>query len=338
MGVRKTLKRSAAVIVGVTAVVAALRYSPSVGLVAAGAALALLRLAFWAARQHAQALQVVCYPAGSGGKSLTAVHLTDVHYDPRKRSMSDTMADRIVEEGLRAKPDVVFLTGDYVNRGNPAAAEKLGERLKPLIEATQGRVYASLGNHDSDTSDAERVVVAGLRRAGITVLHNESIVCTADGRTVVVTGLADRSTLQWSSHAGCLRTACAKAKELGATHVVLSHNPDTATTLARYTFDVQLSGHVHGGQFCLPGGMPVLQAARAIIDNTPPLRMICSGMRARRRWAYSVDHWEWASGKHSVPRKDEDGANTLIVSKGLGAHWGVRSFCPPEVVVLHLSV
>jgi hypothetical protein len=34
--------------------------------------------------------------------------------------------------------------------------------------------------------------------------------------------------------------------------IVLSHNPDTARKFAHYPFDLQLSGHTHGGQVCIP--------------------------------------------------------------------------------------
>lgn len=34
--------------------------------------------------------------------------------------------------------------------------------------------------------------------------------------------------------------------------ILLSHNPDSIHELARYPFDLMLSGHAHGGQISLP--------------------------------------------------------------------------------------
>ena len=43
--------------------------------------------------------------------------------------------------------------------------------------------------------------------------------------------------------------------------VLLSHTPEIYRQAAHAGFDLMLSGHTHGGQICLPGGVPILLAA-----------------------------------------------------------------------------
>ena len=48
----------------------------------------------------------------------------------------------------------------------------------------------------------------------------------------------------------------------GAFSILLSHTPETYREAAAAGFDLMLSGHTHGGQLCLPGGIPIKLEAR----------------------------------------------------------------------------
>jgi predicted MPP superfamily phosphohydrolase len=39
--------------------------------------------------------------------------------------------------------------------------------------------------------------------------------------------------------------------------ILLSHTPEIYDRAASSGFDLMLSGHTHGGQLCLPGGIPI---------------------------------------------------------------------------------
>jgi predicted MPP superfamily phosphohydrolase len=43
----------------------------------------------------------------------------------------------------------------------------------------------------------------------------------------------------------------------GAFSILLSHTPEVYDRAARAKYDLMLSGHTHGGQLCLPGGIPI---------------------------------------------------------------------------------
>jgi predicted MPP superfamily phosphohydrolase len=88
--------------------------------------------------------------------------------------------------------------------------------------------------------------------------------------------------------------------------VLLSHTPEVYREGERLGFDVMLSGHTHGGQICLPGGIPVTLDARL------PRHM------GKGAWRYGK-----LSGYTSV------GAGSSIVP--------VRFNCPPEITLHHFE-
>jgi predicted MPP superfamily phosphohydrolase len=62
----------------------------------------------------------------------------------------------------------------------------------------------------------------------------------------------------------------------GTYRVVLSHNPDTASTVKNWPVDLQVSGHSHGGQICVPWysdgkwtSIPVLSLLAPIYRSIP---------------------------------------------------------------------
>ena len=82
------------------------------------------------------------------------------------------------------------------------------------------------------------------------VLKNEHVVLNHDGASLVLAGVTDLSAHHFSADeqsdpVAALRGAPADA---GA-KVLLAHQPNSAPAAARAGFDVQISGHTHGGQF-----------------------------------------------------------------------------------------
>lgn len=161
------------------------------------------------------------------------VQLSDMHLYPFTRLAFIAQA---VEAANALKPDLICVTGDYVSN----AAESIYD-LEPVVGRLNARdgVYATLGNHDHWSS--AKTVRAGLRRAGLTVLHNQSVPL-GDGRLWLV-GLDDG----WVGRAD-LQHALDQAP--GKNPVVLMmHEPDLIDEYAQNPrIALQLSGHTHGGQ------------------------------------------------------------------------------------------
>ncbi len=140
-----------------------------------------------------------------------------------------------------AQPDVIALTGDYVNWRRHEAG-LAGEQLADLRAQ---RVVAVLGNHDYFTWGAG--VTSALEKNHYDVLRNQHTMLDLNGAPLALIGVDDPVTRHDD-----LDAAFAGAPA-GATKLVLCHGPDLAPEIAARDADLVLSGHTHGGQIYVPG-------------------------------------------------------------------------------------
>lgn len=248
-------------------------------------ALALLGYGFAEARQIRIERISIATPKLASGQ-VTIAQLSDLHLGLMQ---GDRFLDRVIARLRELKPDIVVATGDIVDgQGDDLArlAQVFHEYQPPL------GAYAVTGNHEyyAGLENSLRF----LRSAGFTVLRGES--ATAGG--IMLTGVDDPTAA--SSGQPALQTGQAPAP--GATHhyiVLLKHQPvvDDDTP-----FDLQLSGHVHGGQI-----FPFVYLTRLV---------------------YRV---------HTGLTRLGDG-RLLYVSRGAGT-WGppLRLFAPPEITLVTIS-
>ncbi|WP_454765616.1 metallophosphoesterase [Cupriavidus campinensis] len=173
---------------------------------------------------------------------FTIVQISDIHVGPTiKRPYLDRIVDRV--NALRA--DAVAITGDLVD----GTVRELADHTAPLarLSATHGTYFVT-GNHEY-YSGAEPWI-AELQRLGVRVLMNEHVVVERDGAALVLGGVTDFSAGRFiESHRSDPLQALASAPMEAAVRVLLAHQPRTAPAAAAAGFDLQLSGHTHGGQF-----------------------------------------------------------------------------------------
>lgn len=176
------------------------------------------------------------------GISLRAVHLSDLHVGPTLRG---PWLAALVARCNALEPDLVLLTGDLVD----GFVSQLAAQLEPLraLRARHG-VYFVTGNHEYYYRAAEWR--AALRSLGVTVLSNEHAMLSHEGATLVLAGVEDPASGARTREArrAVLQQALQGAPA-GALRILLSHRPSDAPLAAELGFHVQLSGHVHAGQF-----------------------------------------------------------------------------------------
>jgi uncharacterized protein len=172
---------------------------------------------------------------------FTIAQISDLHFGPL--ACSDDLAPAIDSvQALGA--DAVVVTGDLVSRTTHGEDDMVVESLSRLT-APEG-VFAVLGNHDW-WSDSD-VVVESLQRAGVQVLQNRHAVWRRGGQMLYVVGLDDVC-VHRDDLAGALDGIPASARVL-----LLVHEPDFADVAVNDPrILLQLSGHSHGGQVCIPG-------------------------------------------------------------------------------------
>jgi predicted MPP superfamily phosphohydrolase len=184
---------------------------------------------------------------GASADGIKIGILSDFHADYKHAVLR---ADRAVKLLMRQKPDIVFVLGDYVTQKE--AAKYIGplmSTLRPLANAPRG-AFAIMGNHDCWSNEHEGASYL-LGQAGFTVLNNASVPLPGVEGAYIV-GLDDG----WCGLTNV--DAALYGVPSGAPKIVAIHEPDFADKIGP-GFDLQLSGHSHGGQIRVPG-LPVLHA------------------------------------------------------------------------------
>ena len=203
---------------------------------------------------------------------------------------------KIVEQVNQQNPDLVAITGDFVTHHPDRYAEILIDGLQGL--SSQHPTVGVLGNHDywSDPVEVRRILAAG----NVFELNNSVYAAKQGNGALMVAGVDD----VWSGKPD-LEAVLQQLPTEGAA-ILLVHEPDFADTSAPTgRFDLELSGHSHGGQIRFPFvGAPLL----------PPY-----GKR-------------YPTGRYQV------GNMVQYTNRGVGmVQLGARLLCRPEITVLTLK-
>jgi predicted MPP superfamily phosphohydrolase len=174
-------------------------------------------------------------------EGYTLLHLSDLHLD-----MSEPHLARLIQTVQGLEYDLCVLTGDFRFRtfGPYAPALDALARLRPHLKRP---TYAVLGNHDTIR------MVPRMEALDVRVLMNESVRIERANDALYLAGIDDAHYFRTHNfHLAAQdipHEACA---------VLLSHTPEPYRHAAHAGFSLMLCGHTHGGQICLPGGVPVI--------------------------------------------------------------------------------
>lgn len=235
-------------------------------------------------RQH----DVVVPGLPSAFEGYTLLHLSDLHLD-----IADDITATVIEAVSALDYDLCVITGDFraATNGPWQPAMDAFATLRPHLRS---QVYAVLGNHDSlcmlDTLESMEVSV---------LLNEHRVIHRGDGKLALL-GIDDPH--YFGSHD--LQAASKDVPEDAIT-VLLSHTPEVYQEAEALGLNLLLAGHTHGGQICLPGGVP-------LILNADCPRKFCRGL-----WQYKTLRGYTSAGT---------GSSVL----------DVRFNCPPEVVLHRL--
>ncbi len=234
------------------------------------------------------------------------VHLSDLHSKPFKKALERTRS---------LKPDIIVITGDYID-DKAKNKQKMLEYAKSLCEIAP--VYYITGNHERRLESFDELM-SELEKCGFNVLLNEYTTFNVGDNEISILGL-DENIADFDDYKARRRgdfeypdmeQYFREFERSRGFRIVLSHCPENfegveQLNYSNYDFDLQLSGHAHGGQFILPIIGPVYSPGQGI-------------------------HPKYARGSFGERPK-------LIVSRGLGnAEFPFRLFNHPEINVITLS-
>lgn len=248
---------------------------------------------YWRGRRNTARIEVrhndvrlAGLPAAFGG--YTILHISDMHVDRNAAAIH-----RLIEILHEIDYDACVLTGDY--RGKTyGPIEQTLDGMARVCTHLKGPIYGVLGNHDTIR------MLPGLEDMGIRMLLNESVLVERQNSRIHFAGIDDAHYYRVDNIEKAVT-----AVPLDEISILLSHTPEIYRHAAHANFDLLLGGHTHGGQICLPGGIPIT------LDSSLP-RHMGSGP-----WQY-----RGMRGYTSV------GLGTSVVT--------VRLNCLPEITLHHL--
>lgn len=237
---------------------------------------------------------------------IRIVQLSDLHSKPFKK---------VLKKIDEIKPDIICITGDYIN-DREKNKKKMLKYAKELV--ARAKVYYITGNHERRLENFDELMDE-LSKVGFIVLLNRVSIYNDKGFEIDFLGLDEnqanfddykarkKGTFEYKDMSPYFK----QLNELGGYKIVLSHFPENfegvkEMNYSQYDFDLQLSGHAHGGQFCLPFIGPVYSPGQ--------------GLKPK-----------YAKGSFGNRPK-------LIVSRGLGnAEFPFRLFNHPEINVINIT-
>lgn len=238
--------------------------------------------------------------------SLKIVQLSDLHSKP---------FNKVLKKTQEIDPDIICITGDYIN-------DKCKNKDKMLCFGKElvkiAKVYYITGNHERRLENFESIMQE-LSDIGFIVLLNRISVYNDKGFDVSILGL-DENQADFKDYKARkngtfvykdMSPYFAELENNSGFKIVLSHFPENFKNVkemnySQYDFDIQLSGHAHGGQFCLPFIGPVFSPGQGLFPK-------------------------YAKGSFGDRPK-------LIVSRGLGnAEFPFRLFNHPEINVININ-
>lgn len=171
---------------------------------------------------------------------FTILHISDLHADISIGAMRHLTS---LVDGLQY--DICVLTGDY--RGKSYGPfEKSLEIIDELRTNLRAPIYGVLGNHDSIR------MAPSMEAMGIRMLFNECEPIALGGQRIFLAGVDDPHFYQSDD----LEKATAQIPS-AAFSILLAHTPEIYDRASSARFDLMLCGHTHGGQLCLPRGIPI---------------------------------------------------------------------------------
>ncbi|MCC8073544.1 MAG: metallophosphoesterase [Clostridiales bacterium] len=235
-------------------------------------------------------------------KDFKIVHLSDFHSKPFKK---------VIEKIKNEKPDIICITGDFIN-DKCKNKDKMLCYGKELISIAP--VYYITGNHERRLDNFDSLMQE-LSKIGFNVLQNE----IAETEFCTILGM-DENQADFDDYKArrngtfVYKDMSQYFKELEKSdkfRLVLSHFPENFEGIkelnySQYDFELQLSGHAHGGQWIMPFIGPLFSPGQGVFPK----------------------YARGSFGKHPV----------MIVSRGLGnSEFPLRLFNHPEIVVINVK-
>lgn len=170
------------------------------------------------------------------------VQISDMHIG---LLLQERRKERILQKIREAAPDILVSTGDLIdgklNRENDISGDNPFAASLASLPASSGK-YAVIGNHEVYAGLQQSVAFS--RTAGFSILRNRAVTPVSG---ITISGIDDRAANPGAVADPDSETDLLNSVSRDSFHILLKHRPDILPE-SDGRFDLQLSGHVHGGQ------------------------------------------------------------------------------------------
>lgn len=175
-------------------------------------------------------------------------HISDFH-----NAQYGAENQRLLEMLRTAKPDIIAITGDFID----SRRTDFDVSLRFAQEAIKiAPVYYCIGNHEARLMKEFPNFEDKLIACGVNVLRNGQAIITRNDQTIRIVGVDDPLTVTRDKveNEGVMRHFLSQLELTPDTYtILLTHRPELFKTYCDYPLDLILSGHNHGGLIQIPG-------------------------------------------------------------------------------------
>lgn len=180
---------------------------------------------------------------------IKIVHFSDIHYGT---TINKKQLDNIVEKINNLKPDIIFFTGDLIDKNIKLDKETTNEIIESLnkLECTLYK-YAIYGDEDLNNNSYKDIIT----KSNFTLLENTSTLLYYKNQTPIeITGYNPIIT---SPNYTILTDIVEEQDTTNYYKIVLTHEPDSIDKFINYNPNLVLSGHSLGGLINIPFTKPI---------------------------------------------------------------------------------
>jgi predicted MPP superfamily phosphohydrolase len=178
--------------------------------------------------------------------AVRIVLVADLHSDIYRKEQNN-----LIEKIRDERPDLILLLGDIIDDKQPVSGTIL------LLEGIQGLapVYYVTGNHEYMRRDFWDMM-ALLRSHGVEILSDAYTIVKIKGNSIALAGVNDPDKRKYQNRfynqQEVMEQVFRELDGLADYKILMAHRPELITLYLRYSFDLVVSGHAHGGQVRLP--------------------------------------------------------------------------------------
>ena len=214
---------------------------------------------------------------------------------------------RLIEKVRKQNPDLIILSGDILDDEVPHhGTELLLSGIKDLAP-----VYYVTGNHEYWSYDMPGIREL-LKSYNVIILSDNYVTVNINNNDIILAGIEDPEKKRYETpdynQNASMENAFRELDDIKLFKILIAHRPENIENYKKFSFNLILSGHTHGGQIRMP---PFLNGLYAPNQGFFP---------------------KYAGGLY----RHEKSAH--IISRGLSVNPKLhRIFNPPELVIIVLK-